>query len=55
MKENENKIMESFYHYIGENHINHVAEEFDRISADASEIACPSTLDAWFDDYKKTT
>ena len=53
MKENENKIMESFYHYIGENHINHVAEEFDRISADASEIACPSTLDSWFDDYKK--
>jgi len=50
MKENENKIMESFYHYIGENHINHVAEEFDRISADASET---STLDAWFDDYKK--
>ena len=48
MKENENKIMESFYHYIGENHINHVAEEFDRISADASET---STLDAWFDDY----
>lgn len=50
MKENENKIMESFYHYIGENHINHVAEEFDRISADASET---STLDAWFDDYNK--
>lgn len=48
MKENENKIMESFYHYIGENHINHVAEEFDRISADASET---SILDAWFDDY----
>ncbi len=51
MKENENKVIESFYHYIGENHINHVAEEFDRISADASEIAYPSTLDAWFDDY----
>lgn len=50
MKANENKIMESFYHYIGENHINHVAEEFDRISADASET---STLDAWFDDYNK--
>jgi len=41
MKENENKVMESFYHYIGENHINHIAEEFDRISKDA-----------WFDDYK---
>ncbi len=53
MKENENKVMESFYHYIGENHINHVAEEFDRISADASETACPITLDAWFDDYNK--
>ena len=53
MKENENKVMESFYHYIGENHINHVAEEFDRISADASEISCPSTLDAWFEDYNK--
>jgi len=50
MKANENKIMESFYHYIGENHINHVAEEFDRISADATET---STLDAWFDDYNK--
>ena len=50
MKANENKIMESFYHYIGENQINHVAEEFDRISADASET---STLDAWFDDYNK--
>jgi hypothetical protein len=50
MKENENKVMESFYHYIGENHINHVAEEFDRISAVASET---STLDAWFDDYNK--
>jgi len=51
MKENENKVMESFYHYIGENHINHVAEEFDRISKDASKITCPSTLDAWFDEY----
>ncbi|MDW7662676.1 MAG: DUF4367 domain-containing protein [Bacillota bacterium] len=50
MKENENKVMESFYHYIGENHINHVAEEFDRISADASET---STLDSWFEDYNK--
>ena len=50
MKANENKIMESFYHYIGENHINHVAEEFDRISPDASET---NTLDAWFDDYNK--
>lgn len=49
MKENENKVMESFYYYIGENHVNHIAEEFDRISADASET---STLDAWFDDYK---
>ena len=53
MKENENKIMESFYHYIGENHINHVAEEFDRISADVSEITCPSTLDSWFENYNK--
>ena len=49
MKENENKVMESFYYYIGENHVNHIAEEFDRISADASET---STLDAWFNDYK---
>lgn len=53
MKENENKIMESFYHYISENHINHVAEEFDRISADALEVAYPSTLDVWFDDYNE--
>ena len=53
MKENENKIMESFYHYIAENHVNHVAEEFDRISADASEVAYPSTLDTWFDSYNK--
>ncbi len=53
MKENENKIMESFYHYIGENHINHVADEFDLISPEASEIAYPSTLDTWFDDYNK--
>ncbi len=49
MKENENKVMESFYYYIGENHVNHIAEEFDRISADAAET---STLDAWFNDYK---
>jgi hypothetical protein len=53
MKENENKIMESFYHYIGENHINHVSDEFDLISAEASELAYPSTLDTWFDDYNK--
>ena len=53
MKENENKIMESFYHYIGENHINHISDEFDLISAEASEIAYPSTLDTWFDDYNK--
>lgn len=53
MKENENKVMESFYHYIGENHINHIAEEFDRISADASEVAYPSTLDTWFNDYNE--
>ncbi|WP_417204726.1 DUF4367 domain-containing protein [Acetoanaerobium sticklandii] len=53
MKENENKIMESFYHYISENHINHVVEEFDRISADALEVAYPSTLDVWFDDYNE--
>ena len=49
MKKNENsenKVMESFYYQIGENRINHVAEEFNRISKDASEIACPSTLDA---------
>lgn len=51
MKENENKVMESFYHYIGENHINHVAKELDRLSADASEIIYPSTLDLWLDDY----
>ena len=38
MKENENKVMESFYQYIGENHVNHVAEEFDHISTDASEV-----------------
>lgn len=43
MKENENKVMESFYHYIGENHVNHIAKEFDRISTDASEM---STQDA---------
>lgn len=53
MKENENKVMESFYHYIGENHINHIAEEFDRISAEASELSCPSKIDAWFDDYSR--
>lgn len=53
MKENENKVMESFYYYIGENHINHVAEEFDLVSKDASEIAYPSTIDEWFDDYNK--
>ena len=29
MKENENKIIESFYQFIGENHVNHVAEEFN--------------------------
>lgn len=53
MKENENKVMESFYQYIGENHVNHVAEEFDHISTDASEVAYPSTLDAWFNDYNE--
>lgn len=53
MKANENKIMESFYHYIGENHINHIAEEFDRISVYASKIEYPSTLDTWFDSYNK--
>ena len=53
MKENENKVMESFYYYIGENHKNHVAEEFDLVSKDASEIAYPSTIDEWFDDYNK--
>lgn len=53
MKENENKVMESFCYYIGENHVKHIAEEFDRISKDASEIEYPSTLDTWFDDYNK--
>ena len=53
MKENENKVMESFYHYIGEYHVKNVAEEFDHISTDASEIAYPSTLDAWFNDYNE--
>ncbi|MDW7662683.1 MAG: DUF4367 domain-containing protein [Bacillota bacterium] len=53
MKENENKVMESFFHYIGENHINHIAEEFDRISVYASKIEYPSTLDTWFDSYNK--
>lgn len=56
MKKNENsenKVMEGFYHYIGENHINHVAEKFNRISKDASEIEYPSTLDTWFGDYNK--
>lgn len=53
MKENKNKVMESFYHYIGEYHVKNVAEEFDRISADASEVAYPRTLDVWFDDYNE--
>lgn len=53
MKENENKVMESFFHYIGENHINHIAEEFDRLSVYASKIEYPSTLDTWFDFYNK--
>ncbi|WP_417204730.1 hypothetical protein [Acetoanaerobium sticklandii] len=50
MKENENKVMESFYYYISENHINHVAEEFDRISADALEVALKlsKNIRGWF-------
>ena len=52
-EKSESKVMKSFYHYIGENHVNHVAEEFDRISTEASEIVCPSTLDTWFDKYHK--
>lgn len=56
MKNNDENIeheqmMESFYRYVGYQHIENVAKEFDEISEMAKDIEYPKELDDWFYDY----
>ncbi|PKM57967.1 MAG: hypothetical protein CVU98_03300 [Firmicutes bacterium HGW-Firmicutes-3] len=45
------QMMESFYRYIGYQHIKNVGKEFDEISELAKDIEYPKELDSWFNDY----
>ncbi|HZK70886.1 MAG TPA: DUF4367 domain-containing protein [Clostridia bacterium] len=45
------KMMESFYRYVGYQHIENVAKELDEISELAKDINYPKELDDWFYDY----
>lgn len=45
------QMMESFYRYVGYQHIENVAKEFDEISKLAKDIEYPKELDDWFNDY----
>lgn len=45
------QMMESFYRYVGYQHIENVAKEFDEISEFAKDIEYPKELDNWFYDY----
>ena len=45
------QMMDSFYRYVGYQHIENVAKEFDEISKLAKDIEYPKELDDWFYDY----
>lgn len=45
------QMMDSFYRYVGYQHIENVAKEFDEISELAKDIEYPKELDEWFNDY----
>ncbi|MDA3845467.1 MAG: DUF4367 domain-containing protein [Vallitaleaceae bacterium] len=44
-------LMESFYRYVGYQHIDNIAKEFDEISELAKDIDYLKQLDRWFYDY----
>lgn len=51
MKDHEDKVLEGFYHLVGKNHVENIAEELDIISNNATTSTYPNTLNLWFDDY----
>ncbi len=51
MKDNHEKVIEGFYQYIGQCHVENVIEDFDNISKNAHENIIPTELDEWFSKY----
>lgn len=51
MKYNNEKVMESFYQYIGQHHIDNTSEFFDEVTELSNDVELPETLDQWFKEY----
>lgn len=53
MKSNQEnkKVLEGFYHYIGSHHVENTAKLMDDITKEAENTIYPTELDSWFNEY----
>ena len=49
-QENE-RVLEGFYHYVGSHHIENIAKLMDDITKEAENTIYPTELDSWFNEY----